>query len=106
MPCSCLAGIRGFSSTTRLRFLILPADCSRLKTSQCYGNISRQLLTSTTSVPSAFFRTKLTNNALSTAIFAHGTLNLLWFFRCRLVAVQNNNFRRLLRTVETLSDLG
>src|ERR1700751_3677364 len=27
-------------------------------------------------------------------------------FRCRLVAVQNTNFRRLLRTVETLSDLG
>lgn len=37
----------------------------------------------------------------------HGTLIVLWFFRCpEHLAVQKYNFRRLLRTVETLSDLG
>ncbi len=38
---------------------------------------------------------------------AHGTLNLLWFLApTSAVAVQKDNFRRLLRTVEALSDLG
>jgi putative nucleotidyltransferase with HDIG domain len=37
----------------------------------------------------------------------HGTLDLLWScLATTSVAVQNNNFRRLLRTVEALSDLG
>jgi putative nucleotidyltransferase with HDIG domain len=37
----------------------------------------------------------------------HVTLNLLWFLApLRLVAVQTDNVRRLLRTVETLSELG
>jgi putative nucleotidyltransferase with HDIG domain len=35
-----------------------------------------------------------------------GTLILLWFFAAQRLAVPNNNFRRLLRTVEALSDLG
>jgi putative nucleotidyltransferase with HDIG domain len=35
-----------------------------------------------------------------------GTLDLLWFFAARPLAVQKDNFRRLLRTVEVLSDLG
>src|SRR5215470_10443108 len=90
---------------TRLPFPTIPPGCSPWRTSECYGTISRQLLTSS-STAQHIFCTKLTNNALSTAIFAHGTLNLLWFFRCRTVAVPNTNFRRLLRTVEALSDLG
>jgi putative nucleotidyltransferase with HDIG domain len=41
------------------------------------------------------------------AFSLHGTLNLLWFPRYHhFVAVQRDNFRRLLRTVEALSDLG
>jgi putative nucleotidyltransferase with HDIG domain len=36
----------------------------------------------------------------------HGTLFLLWFCSTHRVAVQKDNFRRLLRTVEALSDLG
>ena len=41
------------------------------------------------------------------AFSLHGTLNLLWFPRYHhFVAVQRENFRRLLRTVEALSDLG
>jgi len=35
-----------------------------------------------------------------------GTLKLLWFLAARPLAVQKDNFRRLLRTVEVLSDLG
>src|SRR5437588_11125378 len=52
--------------------------------------------------------TKLTNNLPSLAFFLRDTLILLWFiFSLPLrVAVQRSNFRRLLRTVETLSDLG
>ncbi len=36
----------------------------------------------------------------------HGTLDLLWSFAPPRVAAQKNNFRRLLRTVESLADLG
>src|SRR5439155_8234171 len=52
--------------------------------------------------------TKLTNNLLSLAFFLRDTLILLWsIFSLPLrVAVQRSNFRRLLRTVEALSDLG
>src|SRR6266568_3311234 len=52
--------------------------------------------------------TKLTNNLPSLAFFLRDTLILLWFiFSLPLrVAVQRSNFRRLLRTVEALSDLG
>jgi putative nucleotidyltransferase with HDIG domain len=51
-------------------------------------------------------RTKLTNKHNSRAFFAHGTLIVLWFFAAPGVAGQKGNFRRLLRTVEALSDLG
>jgi putative nucleotidyltransferase with HDIG domain len=52
-------------------------------------------------------RTKLTNNRLSRQDLARATLNLL----CDLVptssvAIQTNNLRRLLHTVEALSELG
>jgi hypothetical protein len=40
------------------------------------------------------------------AFFLHGNLKLLWFFAACPLAVPKNNFRRLLRTVEALSDLG
>jgi putative nucleotidyltransferase with HDIG domain len=49
---------------------------------------------------------KLTNKRSSLAIFAHVTLIVLWFFAAVCVAGQKSNFRRLLRTVEALSDLG
>src|SRR5246127_1661901 len=52
-------------------------------------------------------RTKLTNKPLRCPFSAHVTLMLLWFFSLPpRVAVQKDNFRRLLRTVEALSDLG
>jgi putative nucleotidyltransferase with HDIG domain len=40
------------------------------------------------------------------AILVRVTLNMLWFFAVCPLAVPKNNFRRLLRTVEALSDLG
>src|SRR5437588_53481 len=53
------------------------------------------------------YRIKVTNKVLSRAIFPRVTLILL----CDLsptssVAIQTNNFRRLLHTVEALSELG
>ena len=52
-------------------------------------------------------RIKVTNNALSPQNFAHVTLKVLLRSRYHFtVAVQTNNFRRLLRTVEALSELG
>jgi putative nucleotidyltransferase with HDIG domain len=49
-------------------------------------------------------RTKLTNKI---ACSTHVTLELLWWCALpRRLAVQKDNFRRLLRTVEALSDLG
>jgi putative nucleotidyltransferase with HDIG domain len=51
--------------------------------------------------------TKLTNKPLLSIRLARGTLILLWFFSLpENLAVPKNNFRRLLRTVEALSDLG
>src|SRR5438067_12011427 len=52
--------------------------------------------------------TKLTNNLPSLAFFLRDTLIWLWFiFSLPLrVAVQRSNLRRLLHTVEELSDLG
>ena len=52
------------------------------------------------------FRTKLTNNRGLRSKSWHATLDLLCSFGPIRVAVQKNNFRRLLRTVEALSDLG
>src|SRR5271157_5715137 len=53
-------------------------------------------------------RIKLTNNAVSLQAFPHVTLNLSW--ECAVptssVAIQTNNLRRLLSTVEALSELG
>jgi putative nucleotidyltransferase with HDIG domain len=49
--------------------------------------------------------TKLTNNPASPREPLHGTLILLSFLQAT-VAVETNHFRRLLRTVEALSDLG
>jgi putative nucleotidyltransferase with HDIG domain len=43
---------------------------------------------------------------LVTIVSLHGTLELLWILRTTSLAVQRNNLRRLLRTVEALSDLG
>jgi len=51
-------------------------------------------------------RIKLTNKRASLAFFTHGTLIVLWFFAAAGVAGQKDNFRRLLRTVEALNDLG
>ncbi len=54
-----------------------------------------------------FLSTKLTNKSRAPAGLTRGTLFLLWVFCVPLsVAVQKNNFRRLLRTVEAVSDLG
>src|ERR1035438_968020 len=54
-----------------------------------------------------YYRIKLTNTLSRAAYFPHGTLILL----CELaptssVAIQTNNLRRLLHTVEALSELG
>ena len=49
---------------------------------------------------------KLTNKLFASPFFTRGTLNLLWFSLPCPLAVPKNNFRRLLRTVEALSDLG
>lgn len=51
-------------------------------------------------------RTKLTNNASHDAPWPHGTLNLLGGKLRFVLAIQTNNLRRLLHTVEALSDLG
>src|SRR5207248_145995 len=52
-------------------------------------------------------RTKLTNKALPSPVWLRVTLFVLWNFLLPAgLAVQKNNFRRLLRTVEALSDLG
>jgi putative nucleotidyltransferase with HDIG domain len=53
-----------------------------------------------------FSCTKLTNKGSRAPIYPHGTLILLWFSAPPGVALQKNNFRRLLRTVEALSELG
>ena len=51
--------------------------------------------------------TKLTNKRDRVLESAHATLLLLWFFLLTpKVALQKSNFRRLLRTVESLADLG
>ncbi|MGA9980405.1 MAG: HD domain-containing phosphohydrolase [Candidatus Sulfotelmatobacter sp.] len=49
---------------------------------------------------------KLTNNLIEHGAFWRVTLVLLWIPHHFVVAVQTNNFRRLLRTVEALSELG
>jgi putative nucleotidyltransferase with HDIG domain len=51
-------------------------------------------------------RTKLTNKPFDRNSFRHVTLKLLWILRTTSLAVQKDNLRRLLRTVEALSDLG
>ncbi len=50
--------------------------------------------------------TKLTNTPASLLNLRHATLNSFGDFSAPFVAVETNNFRRLLRTVEALSDLG
>ncbi len=55
---------------------------------------------------SCYYRIKLTNKATAHGAIRHGTLILLWVPHHFVVAVQTNNFRRLLRTVEALSELG
>src|SRR5213079_850220 len=46
-------------------------------------------------------------NLVTAIISLHATLKLLWCLLLpRRVAAQKENFRRLMRTVETLSDLG
>jgi putative nucleotidyltransferase with HDIG domain len=51
-------------------------------------------------------RTKLTTNASHDAPWPHGTLNLLGGKLRFVLAIQTNNLRRLLHTVEALTDLG
>src|SRR5437016_11428094 len=52
-------------------------------------------------------RTKLTNKPPPSPVWLRVTLFVLWTFLLPpCVAAQKNNFRRLLRTVEALSDLG
>jgi len=51
-------------------------------------------------------RTKLTNNEALRALFLRVTLNLLGVLTTTRVGAQTNNLRRLLRTVEALTDLG
>ncbi len=51
-------------------------------------------------------RTKLTNNGPRGTLFPHATLILLGILAPHILAVETNNFRRLLRTVEALSELG
>src|SRR5436309_10476948 len=52
-------------------------------------------------------RTKLTNKPLPSPVWLRVTLFVLWTFLLPpCVAAEKNNFRRLLRTSEALSDLG
>src|SRR5580658_10182266 len=53
-----------------------------------------------------YYRIKVTNNRITHRAFRHVTLVVLWFRTHFVVTVQTNNFRRLLRTVEALSELG